>query len=164
MKPRVALTRDDKARLFKKPEWVLPNGIVCANEAHWNRGMALHLAALQSWRCFWCGQRMSNIDPESPTYRTLEHVIGKAAANGNHNALTNLRAACKYCNNLRGEMQGLRKEIAQNKRIGLMLEAANRTIERHRITMAGRCSWCKFKFHFKEWLWKRRHRKEKPDA
>lgn len=73
-KPRIALTREDKQRLFAGRA-----GSGFVTKAQRKKETVLYLAEVQSWKCFWCGQGMTRDDPDAPTYRTLEHVISKAS-------------------------------------------------------------------------------------
>lgn len=121
---------------------------------------ALHdLCMQQGWRCFWCGQVMDK-DPKSPRFRTLEHVIPIAGNGAKEKDRANLRAACLECNQTRGKYHGALRNVSElaktNTQLKKRIDAMQTTIERHRITMAGRCYWCKWKFLFKEWLHKRK--------
>ena len=145
----VALTRDDKKRLFPAP--TVASGAPRISIAQRKRETVLFLAERQQWICFWCGQKMCNDDPASMNYRTLEHVIPRATGYKNVSALDNLRAACHHCNNMRGSynISVAEKEIGRLKQ---ELAICQKTLERHRITMAGRCLYCKVRFYVKEWL------------
>lgn len=150
-KAPVALTRDDKQRLF--PPRTMPDGSPRITAAQRERETLLHLCELQSWKCFWCGQPMTDDDSKSDSYRTLEHVIPKAMRGKGINALPNLKAACNRCNNLRARWNigSLEKE---NLRLKRELTICQQALERHRITMAGRCYFCKWRFHLKEWWYR----------
>jgi len=116
------------------------------------------LCLRQDWRCFWCGEIM-NTDVNSDHYRTLEHVI--PASKGRETGdLANLRAACRCCNELRGKFNNVSEGM---KRIAYLLQMVQdrdnslKSIkEQHRVTMAGRCYFCKFRFHVKEWIYRRK--------
>lgn len=120
------------------------------------------LCVRQEWRCFWCGQVMTDgPDFEAPNYRTLEHVIARAIKPEIANHLNNLRAACKQYNNERAQMANLQKVLMINKNLGDRIQQLQEILARHRVTMSGRCYFCKFRFHFKEWLYRfRKDRRE----
>ena len=68
----------------------------------------------------------------------------------NPDAMENLRAACAHCNIMRGSYNiGVMER--ENNRLTRELTIAQQTLSRHRVTMAGRCLYCKARFYVKEW-------------
>jgi len=122
--------------------------------------ITIQLAELQGWMCFWCGEKMTNDNPLAPTYRTLEHVVPRASGRGGTSKRANLRAACRECNEIRGAFTHIVQRLKQTRRIEEQLASCQKALARHRVTMAGRCYFCKFRFHLKEWIYKFRKRKE----
>ena len=120
------------------------------------RDLLMNLCARQEWKCFWCGEPMTDGPAvANPRYRTLEHVVAKATGLRLINHLSNLRASCKECNNLRGQMQSVKVIVSQLNQVKSLFDGAHKTIARHRVTMSGRCIYCKLRFHVKEWFYRR---------
>ena len=119
-----------------------------------DRELLMALCERQEWKCFWCGLLMTNGETTAPSYRTLEHVIARSSGLSIVNHLTNLRAACAYCNSMRGQMAHMKQIVGQLNQVKALLDGARATIQRHKATMAGRCYYCKWRFYVKEWLHK----------
>lgn len=116
----------------------------------------------QYGRCFWCGEVM-NQDLTSPLHWTIDHIIPTAAKSKETTKLSNLKAACFECNQLRNtgnykflarrntqyktQLQaGDKKLIAQRKHI-VKLEAGIRDLVAHREA----CLLCSVKAWWKRW-------------
>jgi hypothetical protein len=110
----------------------------------------------QEWKCFWCGEAMTDGDITAPSYRSLEHVIPKSTRRSDVNQISNFRAACQACNTLRGQMAGLKAIIRQSNNNKFLLDKAHETLRSHKITMSGRCLYCKLRFYVLEWWHKRK--------
>lgn len=107
--------------------------------------LLLEICVGQEWLCFWCGELM-NSDPKSPLYRTLDHVVPLAARSPACNKLTNLKAACFECNQIRntGNFKYLARRNGQYKAELLTLQ--NRVMQqRKELAKHNRCGWCRFK-------------------
>lgn len=122
----------------------------------YQRQLLYALCARQEWKCFWCGMDMTDDDRNARSYRTLEHVVARASGLRIVSHMSNLRAACRHCNEMRGELTSMKAVVGQMQLAKSLLEGAQRTIARHKVTMAGRCLYCRWRFHFKEWLYKRK--------
>jgi hypothetical protein len=105
----------------------------------------------QEWLCFWCGLRMTADDPQARSYRTLEHVIPRCSGHPDISLMSNFRASCKGCNEMRAEIQHIGDLVRDRDRLKRMLTEAQKVLGRHRITMSGRCYYCKARFHIREW-------------
>ena len=156
--PQILRTaQDDKAVgaavIEPKASRLHADGSKHVNKSQRTKELVLMLAEQQEWKCFWCGEQMTNDNPKDPNYRTLEHILAKAVPRKGVEELPNLRAACKFCNDLRGQFNTAYfwKEI---ERLTDQLTTAQKTIARHRVTMAGRCLYCKARFYWKEWMYK----------
>ena len=108
------------------------------------------LCVRQEWKCFWCGVQMTDGGVMSPTFRTLEHVVPKATKGRNINRLSNLRAACKECNEKRATW-------SSNKSICLIASEQKQRIEKLEqekedlntaLILSDGCSWCRFRVWF----------------
>jgi hypothetical protein len=115
----------------------------------------MELCAQQDWKCFWCGEKM-NTDPASPRFRTKDHIIPLSTQKAGIRKVTNLRAVCFECNQIRGEFSTFLDHRKGVQRLEEQLRQCQTALRRHKVTMSGRCYWCKAKFHIREWLHKLR--------
>ena len=107
------------------------------------------LCERQEWKCFWCGELMTDSAPGSSTYRTMEHVIPKSTKGKNINKLSNLRAACWECNSTRSAWStGSGKDrLITEQRLSIgRLSSENKNLK-DLLTRA--CVWCRFKSWWK---------------
>jgi hypothetical protein len=98
---------------------------------------------------------MSN-EAGSPRFRTKDHIIPLSTGKHGVTKATNIRAVCYECNQIRGQFTSMTEYARYVKRVEEQLRQAQTALGRHKITMAGRCYYCKWRFHFKEWLHKLR--------
>lgn len=52
--------------------------------------------------CFYCDSKLHDKDPNHNRFRTIDHIVPRARKGSNR--LKNLLCSCRYCNNLRGDM------------------------------------------------------------
>lgn len=107
-----------------------------------DREVLIALCDRQQWKCFWCGLLMTATDPNDRFYRTLDHVVARSTRLQVVGHLTNLRAVCRGCNELRGEIQHVAFLVKDRDRLKEMVTRAQETLRRERIrqrvTMSGR--------------------------
>ena len=51
-------------------------------------------------RCFYCGQKLQNRNPNKKHYMTIDHIIPRAKGGTGH--ISNLAPSCERCNVLKG--------------------------------------------------------------
>jgi len=117
--------------------------------------VTMQLCADQEWKCFWCGEKMDN-DPDSLRFRTKDHVIPIATSKHGIKKLANIRAVCWECNQTRGQHQSQVEYRKHVKQLEEQLRLHQIALGRHKVTMAGRCYYCKLRFHVKEFFHKMR--------
>lgn len=61
-----------------------------------------HLCGKQNWRCYYCTRQMTRDRNDSRTIATIDEVHPRSK--GGLRTLSNQVAACKACNNLKGDM------------------------------------------------------------
>ena len=124
------------------------------NPTGYEAQVCLALCERQDWKCFWCGGKMTNQESNARSFRTLEHVVPRSVKGGKANDPANLRAACRECNETRSAWSSGKAMASTLKTTQEQLSACQVALARHKITMAGRCYYCKARFHAREWWMK----------
>lgn len=148
MVKRVVLTRDDKAAIFAGQ--ALKFDPVTTTLSPKGDALTNLLCSKQEWKCFWCGEAMSN-DPTSPLFRTKDHIVPLSTGAHGVRKSANIRAVCRNCNAIRGEFSTWLVAQKNVQRLEEHLRQCQTALRRHKITMSGRCYWCKAKYHVREW-------------
>jgi hypothetical protein len=153
LKKRVALTADEKAEIIRGEAVVYPQPTLVPG--YRIDTLTFELCEKQEWKCFWCGEQMSNV-AGSPRFRTKDHIVPLS----NHGVTkpANIRAVCQACNQIRGQFTSMTQYARYTKGVEEQLRQCQTALARHKVTMAGRCYYCKWRFHIKEWLHKLRAR------
>jgi len=137
----VPLLDPDTSEELSKKKWIL-----------------LRLCEQQNWRCFWCGCAMTGGNPLVSTYRTLEHVFPKTVKHKDTHKLSNLKAACKECNESRSDWssnKGLSSLIADQKKIIDKLRTQRDDLNTA-LVLSDSCFWCRFKKRLRRFLERRK--------
>lgn len=136
-KPKVVLTRDDKKDIMCKEK---------LDELAQKKLLVLELCEVQSWVCFWCGEKMSK-DPASPIYRTLEHVIPKGTRGQDVEKRCNYKVACRKCNELRATWNVAAFQ-AKIKVLAEEVAFSHEMFRRAEDVFGAKCFLCRLKFHW----------------
>ena len=153
MRKPVALTKDEKDRILAGKPLVFPEPTLVPG--YRIDSLTFELCEKQDWKCWWCGEQMSNV-AGSPRFRTKDHIVPLSTHKRGVTKPTNIRAVCQECNQIRGQFTSMTEFARRTKQIEQELQKCQIALARHKVTMAGRCYYCKLRFHFKEWLHKLR--------
>lgn len=136
-KPKLVLNPEDKDKFSWKEK---------SSELEQKRLLVTELCEVQSWICFWCGEKMSK-DTQSPMYRTLEHVIPKGTRGQDVEKRCNYKVACRKCNELRATWN-VSAFQAKIKVLAEEVAFSHEMFRRAEDVFGTKCFLCRLKFHW----------------
>jgi 5-methylcytosine-specific restriction endonuclease McrA len=167
---KIFLSKEEKRQITTGNEWDLAieevqktfgqppllDADTCSDQKK-RRWVLRQLCVRQEWKCFWCGKTMTDGGSGAPSYRTLEHVVPKATKGKNINKLSNLRAACRECNENRSIWSSnkslVMKITEQQQSIDLLSQEKDDL--RTALDLTDTCLWCRFRI----WVYNKWHRR-----